>query len=345
MLSTKTLLTGATGFIGSHILEVLTAAGVPAVALARPASNLAFARGLGADIRFGDLRDPRSLQAAARGCGQVIHAAAMAGDWGSSDLFHDTNVTGTLNLLEVCRRQGIRNVIMAGSISSYGEEDSSQIKDETFPDRSHYPYFLDPLFPSGMNRYRDSKAAATLQGMAFAREHRLNLTVLEPVWVYGEREFGTGFYAFLKAVQEGQRLMPGSTRNQFHVIYARDLARAFLLATQHPPPGVERLIVGDRAAAPMQRVFSLFCRAADLPEPRRLPKWAAYPVGFGLELFSTLARRKRAPLLTRGRVNMFYDSIQYSAAKAQRLLGFECRYTLEQGIRQTVDWYINNHYL
>jgi 2-alkyl-3-oxoalkanoate reductase len=343
--SEQILLTGATGFIGSHVLDKLCGAGFKVAVLARPESNLSFVRSLKAEVRLGDIRNLNQLREAAHGCTQVIHTAALATDWGPHDEFHRTNVIGTMNVLEACRLAHIDRVIITGSISSYGEENSSQTKDETSPYLSHYPYFLDHVFPCRLNWYRDSKAVATQESVLFAREHQMNLTVLEPVWVYGEREFGTGFYNYVKAVQDGQKFMPGSTRNLFHVIYAKDLAKAFLLAAQRKLPGVHRIIVGSPAAGPMHRVFALFCQEAGLRPPRVLPKWASYPFAFGLELASTAVHARQPPLLTRGRVDMFYDSIQYSTDKARRCLGFECDHTLEQGIRQTVAWYKTNHYL
>lgn len=341
----KILLTGATGFIGSHILEALTAAGLRVNVLVRPQADLSHLAALQPEIRNGDLRDLASLCNAARDCSQAIHAAACVKDWGPQQEFYQANVTGTLNVLEACRRQGITRVIMAGTVSSYGEEDSQQIKDETFPDNSHYPYFLDRIFPSKLNGYRDTKALATQKAVAFAQNHHLNLTVIEPVWVYGEREFGTGFYTYVKAVQNGQRFMPGSTHNRFHVIYAQDLAKAFRLACQQKLPGIERLIVGNSAAEPMHQIFSLFCREAGLRPPRLLPKPIVYPLALALELLFTLARSHHPPLLTRGRVNMFYDTIQFSVEKARQKLGFQCDYSLEQGVRQTVAWYKSKHYL
>lgn len=341
----ETLLTGATGFIGSHVLEALVAAGARTVVLARPEANLAFVRTLDPEVRYGDVRDLPSLCAALRGCRQVIHTAALVRDWGQRADFFATNVTGTLNVLEAARREGGSHVIITGSISSYGEEHHPEPKDETSPYASHYPYFLHRVFPSAFNWYRESKAAATEQAIAFARRVGLNLTVLEPPWVYGEREFATGFHAYVKAVRDGQRFMPGSHRNVFHVVYAGDLAKAYLLAWAKPPPGIERFIIGNPTAEPMHRIFALFCREAGLEPPRRLPKWVLYPLALAAEVGATLTRRREPPLLTRARVNMFYDSIRYSTAKAQRVLGFACDYTLEQGIRRTVAWYKENGYL
>ena len=88
-----------------------------------------------------------------------------------------------------------------------------------------------------MNYYRDSKAIATKKAIEFAKENDLNLTILEPVWVYGEREFHTGFYEYLKDVKNGLPVVPGCKKNKFHVVYAGDVADAFYLVYQKNDQG------------------------------------------------------------------------------------------------------------
>jgi nucleoside-diphosphate-sugar epimerase len=365
------LLTGATGFIGSHVLEALVDAGFRVAALVRNAAPTGRARSpngplqptgmfaqttavsvpqsrepcLDSEIRIGDLRDPASLRAALAGCSLVVHTAALARDWGRYQDFYDTNVTGTLNLLRACHAQNIRDVIITGSISSYGEEDSDEVKDEQSPTCSHHPYFLDSIFPSALNYYRDTKRLGTEEAIKFARASNLNLTVIEPAWTFGERETGTGFYAYVKAVQSGMRWVPGSPTNWFHVVYAGDLAQAYVLACQKRPAGIEKYIVGYPEPHLMATVFGLFCREAGLKPPRLLPKWALYPFAFGMEAACTLLRTRNPPPLTRGRLCTFYDSIRYSTRKARAVLGFECRHPLELAVRRTVAWYQANHYL
>lgn len=335
----KILLTGATGFIGSHVLEVLRAAGESVVVLARERSNLDHVRSVGAEVIPGDLMDLGSLKRAVVGCDAVVHTAALATDWASWEQFYNTNVQGTLNVLRACALERISHAIVTGSISSYGEENCPTPKDETSPYHSHHPYFLEPVFPSRLNYYRDSKALATQEAVRFAEEHPISLTILEPVWVYGEREFGTGFFEYVKAARNGTRWMPGSRKNVFHVIYARDLARAYLLALRKRLPGVERIIIGNPSPTPMHRIFEMFCEEAGTTMPRALPEWLVYPAGALLELGATVIKSARPPLLTRGRVKMFYESISYSVAKAKRLLDFEAAVPLEEGIRATVSWY------
>lgn len=341
----RVLLTGATGFIGSHVLEAFRREGIAARCLLRKEAG----RGrLAADPEswcIGDIRDAKAVEAALEKCTSVVHCAALASDWGPRRAFEENNVHGTLNILRACAGRGIGRVIITGSISSYGEEHCSEAKDESWPFNPRYPYFLERLLPSGMNRYRWSKAEATRRAIVFADRNGIDLTVIEPVWVYGPREFYTGFYTYVRAVRDGAAFMPGSRHNLFHVVYAGDLARAYVAALRRRLPGVRRIIVGNARAESMNCIFSLFCREAGLKPPRLLPKWTIYPAGVIAEVWATLRRRMQAPLLTRSRVNMFYDTIVYSVDRARKVLGFEAEIDLETGIKRTVEWYRCNAYL
>jgi len=341
----KVLLSGASGFIGSHIAELFARENIPLKCLVRTSSNTSFLEQLKVELVYGDLRDGTSLKESLIDVDFVIHTAGKSSDWGSYQDFYQDNVLGTLNLLKACKQAGITDIVITGSISSYGEEDSPRVKTETSADNSHYPYFMHRIFPSAMNHYRDTKALLTQKACRYAQENGLNLTVLEPAWVYGEREFSSGFYAYLKAVQDGLRYMPGSRRNKFQVIYAPDLAQAYLLAFRKKLTGVNRIIVGNPATASLNEIYTLFCREAGHKPPKLLPKWLVYPIGFGLELFATLTRQKDPPMLSRSRVNMMFDNIEYRAKKAKDLLGFEAKTPLPQGIGNSVRWYQQNGFL
>jgi nucleoside-diphosphate-sugar epimerase len=341
----KVLLTGANGFIGSHILHHFVSQGAKTDCLIRKDSDLSNICAIKAGYRYGDIRNLDSLTEAFKGYNFVIHNAAYTKDWGNYSLFHDTNVAGTINVLKACKENGIANVIVTGTISSYGEEDCSEIKNESCEYNSHYTYFFDRLFPCKMNYYRDTKAEATREAVTFARENSINLTVIEPVWVFGEREFDTGFYTYLKSIKDGLRFVPGSRRNRFHVIYAPDLARAYFLAYTNKLRGVHRIIVGNKKAEFMDKIFSLFCKEAGMKKPAKLPKEFLYPVAFALELVYTVFNVKSPPIFSRARINMFYDNIEYSTESAAKLLGFSPQHSLQEGIRKTVRWYKRNNYI
>ena len=335
----KVMITGATGFIGSHITRAFCENQVKVGCLVRKSSSLANLEGLPVEIKTGDIKNIGDLTRAFTGYDWVIHNAAKVSDWGDYDEFYQTNVTGTVNVLTACVQAGIKNVLITGSNSVYGEENSLLVKDETSPYNSHYRYFGDCLFPCKLNFYRDTKALAKKEALAFAATFDLNLTVLEPVWVYGERELNGGFYEYLKTAKAGIPLVPGAMQNKFHVIYAGDLARAYVLAYTKQLAGRHCILVGNQKAENMARIYGLFCAEAGLKKPGNLPKTLSYPIALLMEIIYTLLKAESPPLLTRGRVNMFYDNLEVSVEKAGRLLGFRNAYSLEEGIRKTVFWY------
>ena len=340
----KIFLTGATGLVGSHIADYFSAKGEQLICLVRKNSDLSFLKTLNLEIIEGDIFDIELLIEKTKDIDCVIHTAGKVSDWGQKDDFYKTNVDGTLNVLKACNKNNIRNIIITGSISSYGEENSEIIKDENSPYKSHYNYFLDSIFPCGMNFYRDSKAEMTRQAIEFAEKNKLNLTIIEPAWIFGEREKYSGFYEYLKSVK-GMTFMPGSKKNHFPVIYAKDLAKAYYKAFQKSLQGVNRIIVGNHEVLKMDNVYELFCKSSGLKKPSNISKYIIYPIAFVLELIATIFKTKNPPLLTRGRVNMFYDNIQYSTKKSQNLLNLNDLTPLEEAIQNTCNWYKENNWL
>jgi nucleoside-diphosphate-sugar epimerase len=341
----KVLITGASGFIGSHVAQEFCENGIQIVCLARKGSNLQNLEKLPVRIEYGDVENLQGLVETFKGVSFVIHVAALARDWGEYKRFYRTNVEGTLNVLKACRRNGIRDAVITSSCSVYGEENNTKIKDESYPHNSHYTYFFDKLFPCALNHYRDTKAIGKEKAVEYAEKHGMNVTVLEPVWVYGEGEFYTGFYEYLKTAKSGMPFLPGSLKNKFHVIYVKDLARAYLKAYEKRLEGVNSIIIGNREAEFMDYIYSVFCNKAGIKKPKRLPKALVYPFSLLLESIYTLLKTKNPPVLTRGRVNMFYDNIEYSSEKAVKLLEFANKFSLEEGIERTVKWYKDKGFL
>ncbi|MFC1806867.1 NAD-dependent epimerase/dehydratase family protein [Candidatus Omnitrophota bacterium] len=338
-IKNKIIITGGNGFIGSHIVKAFSNNGVKVSCLVRKASNLDYIKQYDVELKYGDIRDQQSLINAFKGYDFVIHNAAYAKDWGGYDTFYQTNVEGTVNVLNACVVNGIKDAIVTSTNSVYGEEDSSEIKSENSPYNSHYPYFLDSMFPCKLNHYRDTKRIASEKAIDFATIKGMNLTILEPVWVYGENGKDTVFLEYIKSVEQGIPVSPGSRKNKFHVVYAADVARAYYLAFTKQLKGIHRIIIGDHKHEHLDNIFSLFCEHAKVKKPILLPKWMVYPLGFFLELIYTMFNVKNPPLLTRGRVNMFYDNIEYSTDRAEQVLGYKSSYDLDEGIKNTVKWY------
>jgi nucleoside-diphosphate-sugar epimerase len=342
----KVIITGANGLIGSHIAEYFLSKGIHPVCMVREKSNADFLKSIGSDIVHGDITDLKKLMCVfSSGADFIIHTAAKVGDWGNYDEFYNVNVLGTLNVLKAANLHNIKNVIITGSISCYGEESSSIVKDENQSYNSHYNYFLGRLFPSCFNYYRDTKAEANIKAIEYAQANSICLTILDPAWVYGEREFHSGFYDFLKTVKSGLFLVPGSKKNKFHTIYARDLAKIYYLAYQKRLQGINKILAVAPTVEYQFKLLDLFCEKAGYNSPSRIPKSLIYLPAFLTELFYTFFRIKNPPPISRARVNIFYDNIEYSSEKLTNQLGFIPDYSLEESVENTVRWYKENNYL
>ncbi len=95
----------------------------------------------------------------------------------------------------------------------------------------------------------------------------------------------------------------------------------------------------------MEYIYSLFCKQINSKKPRNIPRLLTNPVRIALEFFAEIFNLKNPPALTRARVDMMYDNIEYSIKKAEHILGFKNEFTLEEGVHRTVSWYIKNKYL
>jgi len=167
----------------------------------------------------------------------------------------------------------------------------------------------------------------------------MNLTIIEPVWVYGEREFSSGFYEYMKTMKYKLPFFPGSRKNKFHVVYVKDLARAYYQAFQKRTRGVQCYIIGNKEAEKMNNIYDLICREMQKKKPANLPKQIIYPIALTMEIFAEIFKTKHPPLLSRSRINMFYDNISYDTSKARKELNFLPEYSLEESIKKTVAWY------
>jgi len=117
------------------------------------------------------------------------------------------------------------------------------------------------------------------------------------------------------------------------------------LAYKKELTGINSFLIGNSKADKMNKIYQLFCNNAGIKKPKNIPKCLVYPIGFLLELIYTLFRFKKSPILTRGRVNMFYDNVEYSIKKANKKLKFKNKFGLNEAIKNTVDWYKKNNFI
>ncbi|MBU2104744.1 MAG: NAD-dependent epimerase/dehydratase family protein [Nanoarchaeota archaeon] len=345
----RLFLTGATGFIGSNLLEKFVKEGYEIVALVRPSSNLRFIQEYidnnQIEIREGDIKNRRGLIGLMEGCDTLIHCASFVGDWGRRKDYYETNVQGTINILETGKEQGIDFTILVSSNAVLGEEDCLRAKREDDVYNPIFPYFLRSIFESDMNHYRNTKALSEKEAIDFSLRNKSNLKVVRPVWTYGPREFNAGPYIFCKSVLLGNRFFPGSRTNKFHTIYVEDLSEMILRLTEKRKRGINIFNTGSQKITTLDEFWKTFCNILGEKPPIYLPKNIVYPLGFGMEALYKTFKSKEAPLLTRARVEMGYCNNIYDVKKIHEEVGPIEETPLRIGVEKTVKWWRKNGYL
>jgi dihydroflavonol-4-reductase len=197
----KAFVTGATGFLGSHVARVLAAQGAELRLLVRPTSDLRNLDGLNADRVIGDLRDSASLEKAISGCDVVFHVAADYRLWvRDPDAMYRSNVEGTRSLLEAARKQGVRRVVYTSSVATMG-----------FTSDTSYSNLADEQSPVGIadmiGHYKRSKFMAE-QVAVDAAKSGVDVVIVNPSTPIGERDIKptpTGASSWISSNENSRR--------------------------------------------------------------------------------------------------------------------------------------------
>ncbi|MDQ3640081.1 MAG: NAD-dependent epimerase/dehydratase family protein [Actinomycetota bacterium] len=320
------LVTGASGFIGSHLVGVLAAEGHDVRALVRSEAGAEKVRaavvgaGGGAgqvEVVMGDVTDAASLHRAARGAELVYH---LAGTYrGSPDELHATHVGGTKNLLGALA-PGAR-LVLVSSTSVYGW-DQSWPADHATPPR-----------PS--SAYGVAKLTAEQMVLGWTEGEGV---VARTTIVYGPGDTGGMLPRAVRLLQRGLRWFPGDGANRIHLLHVDDLA-AGLSRLSGKGGGV--FLFGGPEAAPLERILTLLAEGAGLPRPAFVvPSAALRPVAASVEALWGLTGRGGEPPLTRHSVDVACRDRAYSWDRAADELGWSPQITLEVGVPDTGRWLV-----
>jgi nucleoside-diphosphate-sugar epimerase len=322
------LVTGASGFIGSHLVGALAAAGRPVRALVRSDAAAQRVQAAVADATggsglveavHGDVLDRASLVVAARGCDVVYH---LAGTYrGAPAELHATHVEGTRNLLDSVE-PGSRLVYL-GSTSVYGW-DQSWPADHQSPTRP-------------ASAYGEAKLAA--EGLVLGRTSGESVVARTTI-AYGPGDTGGMLPRAVRLLRRGVRWFPGDGTNRIHLVHVDDLVAGLSLLGD---TGSGVFLFGGPEAASMERILGLLAEGAGLPAPRfTLPGAALRPVAAGVEALWELARRPGEPPLTRHSVDVACRARAYSWARAADELGWSPKIPLEVGLAETGAWLMSH---
>ena len=328
-------ITGATGFLGSHVARVLAQQGAQLRLLVRPTSDLRNLDDLkNADRVVGDLRDAASISKALSGCDVVFHVAADYRLWvRDPDEMYRSNVEGTRYLLEAARKQGVRRVVYTSSVATMGFSSGSKNGD-----------VADEQSPVGIEdmigHYKRSKFMAERVAVEAARSG-VDVVIVNPTTPIGERDIkptptGRIVVDFLK------RKFPAYVETGLNLVDATECARGHVQALEKGKSG-ERYILGGENLT-LKQILDRLGAITGLKSPTvKLPYIFALAAGVVDEVVTgrILGREPRATIdaVRMGRKMMFVSS-----AKAERELGWRM-VPVDGALRRSVDWFLGNGYV
>ncbi len=326
------LVTGATGLLGSHIVEQLCRRNRPVKALVRRSSDVKWLKTMPVELVYGDVTDAASLDAALVGVDTVYHAAARVGDWGPWKEFQEITIDGTDNLIQASERAGIRRFLHISSISVYGYVDGEgKLFDESAPLGQHLYRWA---------YYTRTKVAAENLVWAAHKRGKVEFTVIRPSWLYGERDRAT-IGRLVSNLRGGRARLIGDGDNRLNVVHAGNVAEASILAAELPKASGEAYNCSNDGVLTQKQYFNGVAEAAGAqPVVRHVPYKVAYSVAFMLECVYRLLGLKNPPMITRYSVWLIGRRCFFDTGKARRDLGWKSTIDYDAGIPAAVDDYL-----
>jgi dihydroflavonol-4-reductase len=323
--------TGATGFVGSHVARALAGQGADLRLLVRATSSTKNIADLKAELVIGDLREPVSLEKAIAGCDAVFHVAADYRLWvRDPEEMYRSNVEGTRAILDAARSNNIRRVVYTSSVATMGFTSNGQLADE------NSPVSLDNM----IGPYKRSKFMAEQVAIQAARSGQ-DVVIVNPTTPIGERDIkptptGRIVVDFLK------KKFPAYVDTGLNLVDVQVCAQGHIAAFEKGRSG-ERYILGGENLT-LKQILDKMAVITGLPSPTiRVPYFMALATGVVDEII-TGRIRGREPRATIDAVRMGRKKMFVTSSKAERELGWKT-VPVDDALQRAVNWFRENRYV
>jgi len=303
--------------------------GVRVRAMVRNPKKAERLRRLQLEIVQADLLDLSSLRKAIDGCDLVFHCAALVRETGDRNEFYRTNVQGTENILKVSSDTRVKRFIHFSSVAVYGMNPPERTDENT------------PYQPCG-NLYCDTKIASEKAVWTAYQDTKLPVVIIRPVNVYGPYSSAWTIRP-IKLINSGQMILINGGTGINNYVYIDNLLDATLAATKRHESVGQVYLISDGAPVTWKEFFGYHAQMAGKPNIRSVPQWLAKVIAFGMEISSTFTGRP--PKLTREAIQFLTCQARFGIEKAVRELGYQPRFSLEEGMKLTEQWLREAGYL
>jgi nucleoside-diphosphate-sugar epimerase len=319
------LVTGASGFVGSHVLDALLAEGGAVRALVRDSAAAQDQRQAGAEVLVGDVREPNVLVEAVEGVDVVYHCAAAVGPGFSPHEIRDIGLNGVRHLLQALRQAGAGRAVLLTSVNVLGTRHLDLAGEDT------------PCRCSS-----DAAADVKIEIEALAREyeqgHGVDVTILRPGLIYGPRD-RHNVPQMIRALRRGQFAFIGSRDNVAPIVHVSDVVQAILLAGRTPASRGRVYHITDGSRTTIGEFIDHLADLIGCPPSRKIFPYAVSYLG--CLLFESLARMHLyhgRPPIARSSLRHLGTSRSFSIERASRELGYRPRVPYPEGLNTAVKW-------
>jgi len=321
-----TLVTGATGFLGSAVARALLDRGEAVRVLVRKRSDRRNIDGLDVELAEGDLNDPQSLRDAVKGCEALYHVAADYRLWAKDpDELYKTNVDATRSLLLLAAQAGVTRIVYTSSVATLGREPSGRPADE------QTPVTIDNM----TGHYKRSKFLAEEDVKRLVRDEKLPVVIVNPSTIIGPRDIRptpTG-----RMVEEAARgKIPAFVDTGLNVVHVDDVAMGHVQAFDLGQIG-ERYVLGGEDMM-LREILEVIADLVGRSPPRiRLPRAAVLPIAYFVEFAARIRNSQTEPLVTVDGIKMSKTFMFFSSDKAKNAIGYSPR-PAREALADAVAW-------
>ena len=319
------LITGATGFIGPHLIKKLISMGHECRCLVRPESNLETLEGFDIEFIKGDITDAKSLKGVADGTHCVFHMATlghMSNFKVTEGMFNEVNVKGTQNIMYEAMNSGVQRAVHCSSVAAMGICPEVPATEETdcYP---HHPYGR-------------SKLTAEKEVLRMVTEHHLPAVIVRFSMVYGPGDW-RDMLRLARMAKKGLFPKVGNRPKLTPLIHVDDAVEGLWLAAEKGRMGQTYLIT-NQESLPFDDIRKMLQKALGVNRiPLYVPEWMALSIASLSEKIFPLIGK--VPPVSRKNIESTLSDRVFSIEKAKRELGFEPIVDPIQGIKETIGWY------